>query len=409
MLVAAITSIAIGYKLKPIPYYEKLIRIQAEQELGQIDERIVDEPLEVQALLLDYSNDKDLTLKAWIALSKYPEKTRGIFQLYGAEQEFKDILRIYGDPVIPVISYFLDHDVTSLMAMKATQTVGTAVLNVATEKWNKMAGNQPPPNIPAAKKTLSFNLDASERGWYAVNFIKVEGHTFIGEFVADKNGDAKWIQTQRITNGLASLFTSGVRNLESKYVLDENIMAEDGIAAALDVLPFLASLRLLRLGKSVTTTGRVVSTSRKDLSLMSRTRLFATRLLPRGALFQKFGKYGASIAGVYLLMTHPGLISSLFNEIAELVGVNSIFVQFLGWFLILVIVLYPFSWALKIVARVILWGVLRLEKSRKLVIKRKKGATPLVPRAYIYRPICHNACGMVLRVPARASCAIQPD
>jgi hypothetical protein len=387
--VAALASLAICHYWTPIPYYEKLIRIQADQELGRIDERILNEPLAVQALLLDYSRDKDLTLKAWIALSKYPEKSRNIFQLYGSEQEFKDILRSYGDPVIPVIQYFLDHEVKSLVVMKATQTVVTKVVDWAKEKWDQIRGNPPPPPAPVSQQPQSHELDSTERGWYAVNFIKEEGHSFLGEFVVDKNKDAKWIQTQRITNALTSFFTSGVRNLETKQVLDEKITVKDGFFAAIDVIPFAVSLKLLRAGKAVATSGKVVSASGKELSLVSRTRIFASRLIPKGAFFQKLGKYGAAMATAYVVLTNPGLVNSLFAELADLLGLDPLLIQFFGWLIILTIILYPFSWALKGAARTILWGFARLE-SRKRKVKVTRRPTPVAPRTYTYRPVRHN-------------------
>ena len=111
LTLATLASLAIYHFWAPLPYAERLVRIQAEQDLGRIDERITAEPLEIQAQLLDYSSDQELTLKAWIALSKYDRSAREIFQLYGSEPEFKDILRTYGDAIIPVIQYFRDHEV----------------------------------------------------------------------------------------------------------------------------------------------------------------------------------------------------------------------------------------------------------------------------------------------------------
>src|SRR5450759_3660741 len=98
-----VVALAICVVWKPVSYGEQLIRVQTEQELAHIDKAIMDEPVEVQAVLLDYSGDKEFVLKAWIALSKYPEKTREILSQYGSEPEFRDILKSYGESVIPVI------------------------------------------------------------------------------------------------------------------------------------------------------------------------------------------------------------------------------------------------------------------------------------------------------------------
>ena len=105
---AVVITLAICLGSTPVSYSDRLVLIQAEQELGHIDSRILLEPVDVQSVLLDYAPDSELVLKAWISLSKYPEKAREILLLYGAEPEFKEILRNYGDAVIPPIQYFLE-------------------------------------------------------------------------------------------------------------------------------------------------------------------------------------------------------------------------------------------------------------------------------------------------------------
>ena len=370
LAIAAITSLTICHYWKPIPYNEKLVRIQAEQLLGPIDERITREPLEIQAVLLDYSGDKELTLKAWIAISKFPLKAQNIFSLYGSEDEFKSILRSYGDAIIPVIQYFIDHEVQSLVVMKKTGTL----IDTGCGWVKKLVNCLPSP----FKKMQSPKLDPTERGWYAINFIKKEGHSFLGEFVVDKNNDAHWVQTQRIMNFLIFIFTGGIRVLETKYILSEEITAGDVFLASLDVIPLVVAVKLLRAGKVVVTSGESVST--KELTLMSRTKLFGSRLIPKGAFFRQLGTYGAAVATAYVVITHPSLVNSLLEELAELLGLNPLLVQFAGWLLIITIALYPFSWALIALARLILFGMSLIEKSGKQLAKTVTSSSPDVAR-----------------------------
>ncbi len=283
-------------------YVEQLIRIQAEQELGHIDSRIPNEPVPVQAVLLDYARDQELLLKAWIALSKYPETAREILLLYGSEPEFKEILRTYGDAVIPVIQYFRDNDVWTVKAMH------------------------------------------SEGGWAAVHFIRQEGHDFLGQFVVDREKKARWNQTDRIVKALTSFFTSGVRKLETKRDLGENITAADVFWAGLDVALVAVPAKLLISGKAV-------ARSRQELNLATRTRLFAPRLLSRSPTFWKFGAYGAAAATIYIVATHPSLLNSVFAEIAELLGISPWMVQLAGWSVVIALVIYVLSWLLIPVAR----------------------------------------------------------
>jgi len=391
LAIAAITSLAICHYWKPIPYNEKLVRIKAEQLLGPIDERITREPLEIQAVLLGYSDDKELTLKAWIALSKFPVKARNIFLLYGSEDEFKSILRSYGDAIIPVVQYFIDHEVQSLVVMKKTGTLIDTVSGCVKKIVDCVNAKSEPGPV---EQKQSPELGPTERGWYAINFIMKEGYSFLGEFKVDKNNDTHWVQTQRITNALALFFTGGIRAIETKYQLSEEITAGDAFFASLDVIPLVVAVKLLGAGKVVVTSGKSVSisakvgeasgkvakTSENELTLLSRTKLFGSRLIPKGAFFRQLGTYGAAFATAYVVITHPSLVNSLLEELAELLGLNPLLVQFAGWLLIITIALYPFSWALIALARLILFGMSLIEKSGKQLAKTVTSSSPDVAR-----------------------------
>lgn len=337
-------ALAISLSWKPLSYVEQLIRIQAEQELGHIDPGILNEPLQVQATLLDYSGDKELVLKAWIALSKYQGTAREIVLLYGSEPEFREILRTYGDAVIPVIQYFRENDVWTVKAM---QSVAEAVRKI----WGIVTGSEPERAKPVV-------LGPTERGWIAVNIIKHEGHDFLGQFVVDKEKKAKWNQTDRIVKALASLFTGGLRRLETKRDLGEDITTADVFWAGLDVAMVAVPAKLL-------VSGRAVARSGKELSLTTRTRLFAPRLLSKGQIFRKFGAYGAAAATLYIVATNPSLLNSVFAEIANLIGISPWVVQAAGWSVVVALILYAFSWLLIPIAKFTLFILKWLERSPK--------------------------------------------
>jgi len=365
---AIVAALAICMVWRPVSYSEQLIRVQAEQELAPIDKAMVNEPLEVQAVLLDYAADKELVLQAWIALSKYPEKAREILIQYGSEPEFKEILKKYGESVIPVIQYFRDRNVLSLIAMDATARTIRSVKELTNTIWNRITGNGPANSNPAAQ-TRARELGPNERGWYAVNFIKSEGHDFLAQFVVNSDKEVKWNQTDRIVKAITSFFTSGIRTLETKRDLGEAITTSDVFWAGLDVAVVAVPVKLLGAGKAVARSG-------EELSFAARTRLFAPRLLSKGQIFRKLGKYGAVAATVYIIVTHPSLINSVFAELAELMGLSPWLVLFAGWFLIIALVLYPFSWLLKGLARFILLGLSWLEQPRKKSIQKITPATP---------------------------------
>jgi len=346
-VLSVVVSCAVCYLSKPMSYHERLIQIQTDQQLARIDERIPNEPTDIQALLLDYSGDKVLQLKAWIALSTYPEQSREVLRLYGGEQEFKDILRQYGETVIPVVKYFVDHSVLSIQVVDAVKKKVQAVSRAFDDAWNWMRGNAANPrNSDTAGQ--QDGIGSVERGWYAIGFVRNEGHQFLAQFDVDAAGEPKWNQTNRVVTDVSSFFSSGIANLEMKYDLHDEVKIDDVFFAAIDVVPLVASLKLLKAGKVATASGN-------ELSLVSRTRIFAPKLIPKGGIFLRFGKYAAIAATAYVVVTHPSLLNSLFLEVANLAGLNPLVVQFLGWAVIIAIALYPFTWFLTGFARLVLW------------------------------------------------------
>ncbi len=306
-------------------YVEQLIRIQAEQDLGPIDPRILEEPAQVQATLLDYAADQELVLKAWIALSKYPATAREILLLYGSEPEFRDVLRRYGDAVVPVIQYFRDNDVWTVRALDA-------VTGALKDLWDRLTGD-------GQAKPGRVELGPAERGWYAVHFIKHEGHDFLGQFAVHADGKARWNQTDRVVKASTAFFTSGVRNLGTKIDLGQDITGADAFWAGLDVALVAVPAKLLL-------SGRAVARSGQELNFAARTRLVAPRLLPRGEFFRKLGAYGAAAATLYVVARHPSLLNSVFAELAELAGISPWVVQLAGWSIVIAIILMAFSWVL---------------------------------------------------------------
>jgi hypothetical protein len=305
-----------------------------------------------------------------MALSRYQKDAREILVLYGSEPEFTEILRTYGESVIPVIQYFRENDVWSVTAIDASARTLQSFRELAKQLWNRLTGDEQT-DPPAALQPQPSELGPTERGWYAVNFIKKEGHDFLGQFVVSQDNKVKWNQTDRIVKAVTSFFTGGVRALETKSDLGEDIAVSDVFWAGLDVALVAAPIKLLRAGKAVARSG-------EELSLTTRTRLFAPRLLSKGQIFQKLGKYGAVAATLYVVASNPSLINSLLVGIAKSLGWDPWLVQFMGWFLIIAVVLYPFPWLLKGLARLILYGFSWLDRPGK---RTTKAAIEKIPPA----------------------------
>jgi len=346
---ALVAAFAICSKWPPIPYVEQLVRIQAKEDLAHIDDRILDEPVEVQAVLLDYAGESGenrmLTLKAWLALEKYGPTAREILLLYGAEPEFKAVLAKYGEPIIPVIQYFRDNDVRTLAAMQATSGAIDAARDAAQDAWNRMTGKEPVPR--AAPVPARPALGPTERGWYAIGFIRDEGFDFLAQFTELGDRTVRWNQTDRTVKAVTSLFTSGIRTLETRHDLGQATAGDVGWAT-LDVALIAAPLKLLRAGKLAARSG-------EEMGIAYRTRTFAPRLVARTKLFRGLGTYGVMAATVFVVVTHPSLINSLLGEAASLVGIDPMIAQFAGWFVIIGLLLYPLSWLLRGLGRVALF------------------------------------------------------
>ena len=187
-----------------------------------------------------------------------------------------------------------------------------------------------------------------ERGWYAINFIKHEGHDFLGQVSLHPDGKARWNQTDRVVKASTAFFTSGVRNLETKIDLGQELTGADAFWAGLDVALVAVPAKILLSGKAVARSGQ-------ELKFATRTRLAAPRLLPRGEFFRKLGAYGAAAATVYVVATNPSLLNSVLAEIANLVGISPWIVQAVGWTVVIAFLLYVLSWLLIPAAKLLLF------------------------------------------------------
>lgn len=338
LLAAAIVSVV----SRPVPIEQKLIQVHASDVLDGFP-AIEKEPVEVQAVLLDFADDPLLLLKAQAAFIRHPEMARMIFPLYGGEPEFRDILRRYGENILPPIHHFVSRRVGSIELMnKASQKY-----RAAREFFAGTVESQSPEHQVADQPG---ELSPEERGWYAVNFIESEGHDFLGQFIVDAQGDTQWVGTERVLEGLNQFFASGVRNLEISYRSGEGISAGDIGWASVDVLVFASALKVLRMG-------RAAAVTTKGASRGTRSAAFAARVTHSGRMVlsgARYAKWPVIIGAGYLVIAHPSIVSDVLAGVADVLGYPTWLVQFLGWLLILIPALYIGSWLLWLIAPVIM-------------------------------------------------------
>ncbi|HUX81365.1 MAG TPA: hypothetical protein VMV35_00860 [Halothiobacillus sp.] len=382
-VIALLIAVSILLQGTPRPYDEQLIHIQAEQTLAPIDLKILNEPADLQALLLSYDRPGDnvLLLKAAIALHTYPDWAPDIFTHYGVSPEFQAILRRYGEAIIPVIHYFMINDVFAIQAQQALGNTIQSTTESARKLWNSLSGKgDAPPPTTAAPKPVENTPES--RGWYAIRQIEADGHDLLGQFVIDKNGQVSRIQTKRITQDVGDFLTSGLVNIEKKSDTGESMSTSDYFFAATDAVFFAAAFKLLKAGKSVATADKEVALAGKttnslkaapaakasEMGLVKRTRIFGASLIPRFPVLAKMGMWGAVIATTYVIVRHPSLINSLLAGVAHTLGMAPWIVQLVGWFLIISLLLSLLSGLLNLVWRPVRLSFRLARGTRRMLI-----------------------------------------
>lgn len=313
LLVAAL----IAAFAKPMMVEERLITISAHDQFRQHPE-LLKQPLPIQALLLDYQTDSLLWLKTLSALHVYPEHTPLLLELFGEEPEFRRALRAQGENLIPPIIHFYRNSVTSI------------------EVLNRITGGE------AA-------LSPEQRAWYAVNFANQEGDDFTGQFRVAPDGAIEWIWTERITEGIAQFFMSGIRTLETRYRTDQEIRASDLGWAAVDAVIIGSAVKFLKAGRLAANTAR-------SASVTTRTASYSARLARAGQVASAMvsnAKWPALVALAYVTIKHPTILNDLFAGAASVLGVPAWMVQLPGWFIVLLPLLIALSW----LSGVVRWAI----------------------------------------------------
>lgn len=339
---AALMAVIISTVAQPVPIEHKLINIHAADVLDDFP-GIKQESVEIQAILLDMSDDPLLLLKAQAAFVRYPDMARSLFPLYASRPEFRDILKRYGEDILPPIQHFVRQPISTIEWMNKASRQYQAAKRFFTDT-SEESGSEPPPSDKREK------LSPEERGWYAVNFIQSEGHDFLGQFIVDEQGATQWIATERVLEGVNQFFASGIRNLETRYRSGETIGAGDVGWASVDVLIFASAAKVLRAG-------RTAAVATKGASRGTRSAALAARVTRSGKMVlrsARYAKWPLVVGAGYLVITHPSIINDVFAGVADVLGYAPILVQFVGWLLLLIPALYIGSWLLWLLAPVLL-------------------------------------------------------
>ncbi|MDP2105998.1 MAG: hypothetical protein Q8J76_08380, partial [Desulfobulbaceae bacterium] len=138
--------------------------------------------------------------------------------------------------------------------------------------------------------------------------------------------------------------------------LDKEIKAIDLFWAGMDAsiamstVKAFRAVKMARAGEAVrgaevagqaVQTGKMLGSSSKELSLLKRSKLFASRLIPNSVIGRTILKGGALGGIIYVIGTHPGLLNSIFAEVAKILGVNPFLVQVSCWTILIYVLCWP--------------------------------------------------------------------
>mgnify|MGYP000323607719 CR=1 FL=1 len=312
-------------------FAEQLVRAEARRAAPEAAPLLREASPAVNAVFLAYADNPALRLNARLSLRRYPAMSAEILATYGEQERFQRILRRYGPTVIPPIHYFLANEISTLELHQATGEAISRSRSLLERWWYGM-------NQAGASSAESSALGPVARGWYAVRFIRDNGHSFLGQFEVAADGQVIWIQTERVVEGVSRFFTSGVRSLEARLRTEGHADTADYLWAGIDVAAVIGVTKLLRTGRTAAKAARGTALS----SRLSRAAL-TTRTFGRGVRRAlRVGTWGVPVAIGYAVLRHPGLISSLSARAARWLSVPVWSVQLLVW----TVILLPVFWVI---------------------------------------------------------------
>jgi hypothetical protein len=324
-------------------YGQRLLELQSGAQLPPDVDALVGSSAALRAHLLEVASDRELLAKMTVALTRNRADAELVLMNYGADPTFRDLLRRYGEGVVPLVAYFMKHDIGTLRALYGWQRL--------LDTWRRRCAGWHLPGCKAEPPEAPI-YDGRTRGLHAIERLRNDGYDFMGQFDVNSDGIARWNQTERILESTEAFLLSGFRNLERKYDTGQPIGALDIAEAGVDAIVLLGGARLLKLLRISILTDEVVAAERAAKQ--------ATRVLKNDRRFPWVGEAGPRTQMAYLIARHPSLLTGLFADTAKRLKTNALFAAALGWWIVamgLSLILLP---VLRIVLAVLIRGLLGL-------------------------------------------------
>ncbi len=307
---------------RPITLEDRMVQLQLERIMPTEARALAAHPLELRALLVDYADEPLLLLQAQAALTRHPGMAPGVMLAFGDEPDFREVLREYGAASIPPIHFFMHNEIRTLAVMKQAGEVA--------ERFRTLIG------LGAADTPEVSPPPELERGWVAIAFIRAGGYSFIGQFGLGQEGQALWLQSERALENINTFFAGGIRNLERRQRQGDSIRARDLGHAAIDIAIGVGVFKLVKATRS----GALAT---RQTGLATRSVALAPVMVKQSAVASRLLRIGAPLAAGYLMIRHPSLINSGLAWVAERVGLPVWLVQFAGWAMLLLPLLFTLS------------------------------------------------------------------
>lgn len=335
------------------PFDSQLVRLEVQRALPALEPTLEQESPEINALFLSYANDQALWMSASLALIRHGDIARSALIDYGLSPQFQEVLVRFGADAVLPISYFRDHDVTTL---RAQHWIGERYQQVS--RWWSDEPTDTNELGEADVEAAIAELTPFRRGQMGIALLDANGHGLLNQFVMSEQGDVEWLQGERIVAGVGDFFTSGLRDLESQWRRGDAIGAADLGWAGVDLLVMASTVKVLRAGRAART-ARVGSIEAQG----ARTGLRQGALATTGGRFATLPRIAkvAAVAGTaYIVIRHPSLVSALGANLSNWLGWPTWLGQFLIWLIVLLPVLFIARFIYRWLLTPLLWLLMPL-------------------------------------------------
>ena len=334
------------------PFEETLVRLEVERALPALEPTFQEESAAINALFLHYASDQALWMSAALAILRHGDIAQSTLLDYGLSPQFQQVLVRFGADAVLPISYFRDHDVTTL---RAQHWIGVRYQQVS--RW---WGDEPSDTNElgdADVEAAMAELTPLRRGQMGIALLDSNGHGLLNQFVVDVEGNVAWLQGERLVSGVGDFFTSGLRDLESQWRRGEAIGASDLGWAGVDLLVMASAVKVLRAGRAART-ARVGSVEAQAARTGVRQGIVATS--GRFATLPRMAKVAAVAGTAYVVIRHPSLVSALGANLSQWLGWPTWLGQFLVWLIVLLPVMFIARFIYRWLLTPLLWLLMPL-------------------------------------------------